>query len=274
MSFPVVGLVLLGGVMRVALVQMRSGADVAENLSRAEGFFRQAASNGADLVCFPEYFVFYGPDHEMAAVANEYGQSVLARFSQLAKEIGCQILLGSVLLPEVGGKCENTSVLLNPAGEVAARYIKRHLFDVDLPGKSYRESAFLVAGDAFVTAKLGQGWTAGLSICFDVRFASHYAELRRAGANVMFVPAAFTAQTGQAHWEVLLRARAIEMQSYVVAPAQAGFCTPQKECHGHSMIVDPWGKIVVEIPKDAGEAIAAADLDLTLVENVRRSIPL
>lgn len=258
--------------MRLAVCQLAAGDDIAANADTAEELVRQAAGQGARTVALPEYFLFYGDAARFAEVAANHTPAAMERFSALAAELGIWLSLGSVLLEVPGSaKVANTSVIYDPAGAERARYAKRHLFDVDLPDRVYRESDVLEAGREIVSVGI-EGWTAGLSICFDLRFPEHYAALVQAGAELLLVPAAFTAVTGKAHWEPLLRGRAIETQCYLAAAAQTGECGGGKVCHGHSMIVDPWGAILAELPEGVG--VAAADLDRQKVDSVRQSVPM
>jgi deaminated glutathione amidase len=251
---------------------MTSTDDVQGNAARAEALVRSAAGGGAAFVCLPEYVQFYGPQEAFARVAEEDASAFLERFSALARELGIVLSLGSVLLPgKASGRVRNTSVLLGPDGAELGRYVKRHLFDVDLPGRRFRESDVLEPGDEAVAVGC-EGWTVGLAICFDLRFAAHFAELRARGADLLLVPSAFTEQTGRAHWQALLRARAIETQSYVAAAAQWGACQPGKRCHGHSMIVDPWGEVRACRPEGTG--VVSAELDPARVREVRASVPM
>ena len=258
--------------MKIALCQMTSGDDFAANFATAERLVRRSAAQGARLIGLPEYVPFYGAQADWKRIARQTTADVVERFSALAKELGVYLALGSVLEDIPGSaKVANTSIVVDPAGMEIARYRKIHLFDVTLPDRVYRESDTLQAGDQIVTCKVDE-WTVGLSICFDVRFPEHYAALVAKGANLILVPSAFTAVTGKVHWEPLLRARAIETQCYLAAAAQTGQCMPGKKCHGHSMIVDPWGIIVGELTE--GEGIVMADIDLSNYRHVRASMPL
>jgi len=258
--------------MRVACCQMTSTPDPAANLDAAERLVHEAAGAGARLVCLPEYFACTGSPAEWKRVAREVTPAVLTRMGALAKRLRIFLLLGSVI-EEVPGspKCANTSVLLSPDGREIGRYRKRHLFDVNLPNGRRRESEVLVAGDAPVVCEAA-GWRVGFSICYDIRFPDHYQALRRLGAELILAPSAFTTLTGRAHWRPLLRARAIETQCYLAAAAQVGECGFSGACHGHAMIVDPWGAVLA----DAGDApgMIVADLDRAFLADVRRRMPL
>lgn len=258
--------------MLLAVCQMTSGQDVDANLACARGLVRDAAKQGGQLICLPEYFLFYGDEQEYVAVAGEKTPGAVELLSADAARLGVWLSIGSVLEPtDVPGKVANTSLLIDPTGRTVERYVKRHLFDVNLPDRRYCESDFLVPGQAVVTAEVDD-WTVGMSICFDLRFAGHYAELARRGAGLLLVPSAFTAVTGQVHWAPLLRARAIETQCFVAAAAQVGQCGAGKVCHGHSMIVDPWGEVLAELPDGVGVIVATLDKDV--LRHVRQSMPM
>ena len=258
--------------MRIGICQMTSTADILKNLHAAERLVREAAACGAEFVCLPEYFSFYGEPEEWKRVAAEETPRIIGRMSDLAAELGIHLCLGSVLedLPD-SDKCANTSILLDPEGREVARYRKRHLFDVDLPDSRRRESEYLIPGKEPTVCNIA-GWTIGLSICFDLRFPSHYQELRRIGAELILIPAAFTAFTGKDHWEPLLRARAIETQCCVAAAAQCGECGGGKTCHGHSAVIGPWGEVLAGLENEPG--VALADLDRDEVARVRQMMPL
>jgi nitrilase len=258
--------------MDVAVCQMPSGGDVEANLETACALVREAARRGARLVCLPEYFSFYGPQTDWNRVAREATPQVIARMSALALAQRVYLCLGSVLEetshPE---KCASASLVFDPRGREIARYRKMHLFDMDLSGAEYRESQSLVAGDTPRICKVDD-WVVGLSICFDLRFPMHYQQLRRMGAEALLVPSAFSAQTGKEHWEPLLRARAIETQCYVVAADLSGPCGAGRICHGHSMIVDPWGTLLTGLEEGTGVAIGS--LDRSHLADVRARLPL
>lgn len=258
--------------MQIGVAQMTSGASVPANRQVAAQLVRRGAEGGARLVCLPEYALFHGDETEWMRVAREETPSFLADMAALADELSVYVSVGSVLedVPD-DGTCANTSVMLGPDGAEVACYRKRHLFDVDLPDRAVRESDWLIAGTTPVVCDV-DGWRVGLSICFDVRFAEHYAALREMGAELILVPSAFTAETGRAHWRPLLRARAIETQCFVAAAAQTGLCAPGKPCHGHAMIVDPWGEVLADCGETEG--IVFADLDRVRLDDVRARIPM
>jgi predicted amidohydrolase len=255
-----------------AVVQMTSTTDVERNLAAAEALVQQAAARGAVFVGLPENFAFLRSEGQPVPAPQDLDGPWVRRMADLARRARVTLLLGS--LPErVPGdeRVRNTSVLLGPDGATLAAYRKIHLFDIDLAGMEHlKESKAVVPGTEVVTAETALG-TIGLSICYDVRFPELYRELARRGARVLCVPSAFTARTGKAHWEVLLRARAIENLSYVLAPAQVGEHGGGRASHGHAMVVDPWGAVVAQVPD--GEGVALAELDFERLERLRRELP-
>ncbi len=258
-----------------AVCQMRSTSDGAENLRQAEELIRAAAARGAAFVATPENTNYLGPHAEKVRLAETLDGATCTLFAGLARELALHLLLGS-FNEECAhkGRCFNTSVLFGPSGDRLAVYRKIHLFDVDVPdGVSFRESATVAPGDEVVVAETTLG-RVGLSICYDLRFGELYRGLVDRGAEILTVPSAFTATTGKAHWEILLRARAIETQAFVVAPGQQGEHDDGglRASHGHSLIVDPWGRILAEAADGVGIALAA--LDLAEVARVRAAIPL
>lgn len=259
--------------MQVACVQMCSGRDVDRNIASVSAQIRQAAAEGADLVATPEVTNLMEEDNaSLRALIDHYStdRSVSA-FSDLARELEIDLLIGSLALKGDGDKLVNRSMLFNRQGELAAYYDKIHMFDVDLGGgESYRESANYSAGDRAVLASVG-GATLGMSICYDVRFAALYRKLARAGAQILSVPAAFTVPSGKAHWHVLLRARAIETGCFVIAPAQCGHHENGRDTYGHSLIINPWGEIVGEAGTEPG--IIQASIDIPEVARARNRIP-
>jgi len=259
----------------IALIQMRSGIDPEANLADATALIRQAASEGARLVLTPEVTNLVQKDWAAAVPLMHTPETdpVIPAFAGLAAELGISLLIGSMALKqETGRKALNRSYLFGPDGSLTAWYDKAHMFDVGLgQGESYRESDNYQAGERLVLAE-AEGAKLGLSICYDVRFAYLYRRLAQAGAQVLTVPAAFTRTTGKAHWEVLLRARAIETGSYVLAPAQGGLHADGRRTWGHSMVVDPWGKVVAELDHDE-PGILMAQLDLSRVDEARTRVP-
>jgi predicted amidohydrolase len=251
---------------------MTSGADKAANLETARRLVHQAADLGAKLIALPENFSWMGPERERPAAAEPLTGPTLTQMSALAGELSVTLLAGSILETGApGGRLYNTSVLFDERGKSLAVYRKIHLFDVDIgDGATYRESAAVAPGSEPVVADTPVG-RVGLSICYDLRFPELYRRLVSEGAVLLTVPAAFTLMTGKDHWEVLLRARAIENQCYVLAPAQSGQHSERRMTYGHSMLVDPWG-LVVSCASD-GEGLAVGTVDLELLRKVRRNLP-
>jgi len=256
-----------------AAVQMESGPDLRANLERARVLTRRATELGASLVVLPEVFAWRGFRQDEAAHVSPIPGPVSDFLGALAAELGITLVGGSFLeRSERDGLSYNTSLLVDPSGAIRATYRKMHLFDVDLPGRvTVRESDARIPGTDVVTAATDLG-TIGLSICYDLRFPELYRRLTRAGATAVTVPAAFTAYTGAAHWEALLRARAIENQVYVIAPNQSGKSPHGFPDYGHSMIVDPWGTVVARASGE-GEAVVTAEIDADLLARVRREMP-
>jgi len=256
-----------------AAVQMLAGDDKAANLAEAERWIRAAVARGAQVVALPEVFLWRGDkkrEREFAEPIPGPASGVLAGW---ARELGIYLLGGS-MLEEISGspKAYNTSLFFDPSGKLLASYRKIHLFDVDLAnGVSARESDTRAFGDGIVVAQTGL-CDMGLSVCYDLRFPELYRALVAKGARLIFVPSAFTAYTGQAHWETLLRARAIENQVYVIAPDQFGQNARSFETHGHSMIVDPWGKVIAVLPD--GPGIVMAEIDLNYLTKIRAELPV
>ncbi|HWN72960.1 MAG TPA: carbon-nitrogen hydrolase family protein [Solirubrobacterales bacterium] len=257
--------------MRVAAVQLNSNGDKARNLSAAERLVRQAAADGAEFVALPEKWNLLAGGEELVAGAEPLDGPSLGAARGWARELGVHLLAGSISERGADGeKTSNTSVLIGPAGEDVAVYRKIHMFDVDAGGVSYRESEHERPGTEPVTASVAD-LTLGMTVCYDLRFPELFRILALRGARVIAVPSAFTLATGRDHWEVLLRARAIEDQVFVVAPNQHGEAPPHYSSFGHSMIVDPWGVVLATAP--GGEGFAAADLDLAEQDRVRESLP-
>jgi len=255
-----------------AAIQMTAGADKAANLERAERLVRVGAARGANIVALPEVFNWRGKRIEQAAAAETIGGESLALMSRLARELQIHIVAGSITEQVEGeARCYNTSALIGPDGGRMAVYRKIHLFDVDLPGRvTVRESDAKLAGAEVVTAATPLG-AIGLSICYDLRFPELYRRLTFAGAQILAIPSAFTFPTGEAHWEPLLRARAIENQAYVIAPAQFGPNIYGYSDYGNSMIVDPWGRVLARAADQEG--VVVAPIDLEYQERVRRELP-
>jgi len=259
-----------------AAVQLSSTSDADANWRSARDLVRRAAGYGARFVATPENTNYLGPHEEKVRLAEPIDGPTVTRFSALAAELGIHLLLGSFNEAAAGDsrRCYNTSVLFGPGGEVLATYRKIHLFDVDVSDEvRFQESATVVPGEAVVVAGTPLG-RLGLSICYDLRFPELYRRLADGGAELLLVPAAFTLTTGKDHWYPLLRARAIETQCWLIAPAQHGHHDDRglRDSYGHAAVVDPWGQVVAAAP--AGPGLALAEIDLDRVLQVRRSIPV
>jgi len=259
--------------MRVAAVQLNSTPDREANLARVRALVASAARQEAQLVALPEHFAGYGPEEVVAAAAQPLNGPLVTEFREVAQKLGITLLLGS--FPEQAGAGErpfNTSVLIGPQGQILAYYRKMHLFEVELPGTAHRESRFTQPGTEVVTAPLpGTPFIAGLAVCYDLRFPELFRAQVSRGANLFFLPAAFTHATGPDHWEVLLKARAIENLAYVVAPAQWGQHAPGRRSYGRSLIIDPWGLILAQAPD--GDGVIYAWLDFERLYRLRRELP-
>ena len=258
-----------------AAVQMTSKPDLAKNLVEAEELIELAVRQGAELVSLPENFAFLGKESDKVAMAGEIARETERFLKKMAQRFQITILGGGFPVPVENNphKAYNTAVLVTPDGKIAALYQKVHLFDVDVPdGNTYQESSTVMAGTAipslYESEDLGK---LGISICYDVRFPEFYRYLSRQGADVLFIPAAFTAYTGKDHWQVLLQARAIENTCYIIAPAQTGNHYERRYTHGHAMIIDPWGVILA----DAGNApgVVVAEISPHRLQQVRRQMP-
>jgi deaminated glutathione amidase len=259
--------------LRTALIQMRSGRDMARNFLDAAAMIRQARAHGADFVTTPEMTNILEPDRPRlrALVKTETDDESVAGFSALACELGLWLNIGSLALKGDGEKLANRSLLFAPDGTVAARYDKIHLFDVDLPnGEQLRESHAYAGGNRAGVTPL-PGARLGLTICYDMRFPALFRALAQAGATLFTVPSAFTVPTGEAHWHVLLRARAIETGSFVLAAAQGGKHESGRETYGHSLAVSPWGEILAEGGTEP--QVLMADLEMELAMRARQRIP-
>jgi predicted amidohydrolase len=256
-----------------ACIQLTAGPDLAPNIAAAAERIRAAHAMGAELVLTPENTTMIEPRRPLLLekALPEARHPAIPAFAELAAELGIWLLIGSLAIKVEAARCANRSYLFDPTGRVAARYDKIHMFDVDLAsGERYRESASFRPGSAAIMADLPWG-RLGLTICYDLRFPALYRALARAGADFISVPSAFTRPTGEAHWQVLLRARAIETGCYILAPAQCGEHAEGRKTWGHSLIVSPWGEIVAE----AGEepAILTARIDPAAVAAARRMVP-
>jgi predicted amidohydrolase len=265
-----------GQITRVALIQLCATSDVEENLSTAERLVRAAAADGARLTLLPEAFAFIGPDRLKREIVEpvEFSSDtpILNRCRELAKETGSELILGGHHeQTEDPARSYNTCIHLDSKGSIVSSYRKIHLFDVQLSdGTQLRESARTLPGTETVVTETPFG-TLGLSICYDVRFPYLYQRLVDLGAIAISVPSAFTATTGAAHWHALLKARAIETQSYILAPAQYGQHNERRASYGHSLIIDPWGETLAEL--EDGDGFIAADIDPARVREVRQQLP-
>ncbi|UGS38311.1 Deaminated glutathione amidase [Capillimicrobium parvum] len=267
--------------LNVAVVQLHPLENKAANIDRAEGFIRVAAAAGARLVALPEYFSCYGRAVSPVSVAAVYGEAAetipgptTERLQALAHELGIHIHGGS-FFERRGDALYNTNVIVDPAGDVLGVYRKIHLFEARAPELTYREESAVTPGTEIVFTDLevdGRSTTVGQTICYDIRFPELYRVLvAEYGSEILFVPAAFPRETGRDHWELLLRARAVENQAFVVAPAQWGEQADGSWLHGRSMIVDPWGTVMATVPD--GEGVAIASLDLDRLATYRQNYP-
>lgn len=258
---------------KAAVVQLNAKPVMQDNLREAEALIRAAAKEGATLIATPENTCLMRAKPQ-DKIADSFPQDVhpaVPFFSRLAKDLGVTLLIGSISSIREGEKLANRSFVLQKDGSIAATYDKIHMFDVDLPnGDKYRESDANRPGDKIVLAD-ADGLKLGLSVCYDVRFPHLYRTLAKQGAEILSIPAAFTVPTGQAHWEVLLRARAIENGAFVLAPAQVGVHEGGRATWGHSMIIGPWGQILAQIQGDR-PGFACADIDLAEVSKARSAI--
>jgi len=260
---------------RIALYQAQSGIEPAANSEKLVGAVREAAEGGAAMLFTPEMSGMLDRDREraMGKARSEDEDEVLASVREAAAEAGIWVHLGSLALKGEGGKLVNRGFVIDGRGEVRARYDKIHLFDVDLPtGESWRESAMYQAGRSAVIVPDTPVGKLGLTICYDLRFPELFQRLSEAGADLISVPAAFTVPTGRAHWQVLLRARAIEAELFVVAAAQAGRHEDGRDTYGHSLVADPWGEVLLEMGGEPG--LAFAEIDLKRIADVRSRIPV
>jgi predicted amidohydrolase len=258
---------------RVALIAMRSGRRPSDNLEAATKLIEQAKNGGADYALTPEMTNIMEIDRErlFAGIVPEEQDATLSGFRELARELRIHLHVGSLAIKVTDDKAANRSFLISPAGDIVARYDKIHMFDVDLKdGESYRESRNFRAGELAVVTDLPWG-RLGLTICYDLRFPALYRALAEAGAIFLTIPSAFTRQTGEAHWHVLMRARAIETGSFVLAAAQGGRHENGRETFGHSLVVDPWGRILAEGDTEPG--VVFADIDPAAVAAARGRIP-
>jgi predicted amidohydrolase len=259
--------------LKMAVIQLNSRDNPAENLSTVEQFLDRAADMGAQFVSLPEFWIYLGPYSGFDKAAQTIPGPAIESLQEKARKHRMIVHGGSIIErhPEMPGKFYNTSVLIDRDGQITAKYRKIHLFDVQLSnGEKHLESERIVPGNEVVTAEI-DGITFGLSVCYDLRFPELYRSLAMRGAQILMVPAGFTLHTGRDHWEVLLRARAIENLCYVVASAQVGTYPPNRQCFGRSMIVDPWGLVLAQA-QDL-PTVVMTDIDLTAIERARIQIP-
>lgn len=264
---------MTAGAFRLACVQTCSTGDMAANLAAAADLVRRARARDAQLIALPEVVALIEPDRRrLAAQAEpEHRHPALRAFRELAAETGAWLLVGSLTVDAGGGRLANRSFLLGTRGEIVAAYDKIHMFDVDLEGgESYRESRRYRPGREAVVADTPWG-RVGMTVCYDMRFPALYRDLAQAGADYLTVPSAFARPTGRAHWQVLLRARAIETGCFVFAPAQCGEHAEGRKTYGHSLIVDPWGEVLADGGEEPG--VAAAEIDPARVREARRMVP-
>lgn len=261
------------GTVRAACVQVNAGPEIAANLEAAGALIRRARDAGATFITTPENvgFMVQGRDKVLARARPEDDHPGFPFFADLARETGAWLLAGSLAVLLEDGRVANRSTLFDDTGAVVARYDKIHMFDVDLKGgESYRESATFRPGERAVLA--GTPWGAlGMTVCYDVRFPHLFRRLAQSGARLLTVPAAFTVPTGRAHWHVLLRARAIETGCFLLAPAQTGTHDQGRGTFGHSLIISPWGEVLADGGTEIG--VVTADLDLSLIDEVRDMVP-
>lgn len=258
---------------RVGLVQMISSAKVADNLLQVEHYMSQAKDEQVELVVLPENFAFMGlKDTDKWQIAEVYGQGpIQEKISQLAKKFGLWIVAGTMSIKGLGSKVRASSIVYDDQGLSVARYDKIHLFDVRVSEhESHQESSSVERGNEPVVVDSPVG-KIGLTVCYDLRFPELYHQLMIRGAQIFTVPSAFTAITGQAHWEVLLRARAIENLCYVLAPNQGGHHENERQTYGHSMVIEPWGKVLAQ--KEANTGLVTADIDLQRLQQLRQHFP-
>ena len=263
----------MSAAVKIGCVQLNAGRDIAPNIAAAAALIREARANGARFILTPENTSMIEPKRPLLLekAKPEAEHPGLPAFSSLAAELGVWLLIGSMQVKLDADTCANRSFLFDDRGRLAARYDKIHMFDVDLEGgESYRESSRFRPGDRAVIADTPWG-KVGLTVCYDLRFAYLYRALAQAGASFLTVPSAFTVPTGRAHWETLLRARAIETGCFVFAPAQCGEHAEGRRTYGHSLIVSPWGEVLADAGEETG--VIYADVDPAKVDEARRMIP-
>ncbi|ANU08057.1 carbon-nitrogen hydrolase family protein [Paraurantiacibacter namhicola] len=263
---------------KIAVLQMTSGIDPEANFFAIEGAAEEAAAAGAQMLFTPEMSILLDRDRKRAAewIDPRMAGEIAEKLTNTAMETGVDIALGSMAVPAAGGKWANRSCYFRSDGDGAVApviYDKMHMFDVDLAsGESWRESNAYAAGEVAVTVPATPLGTLGLAICYDLRFPALFEELGRRRCDAIAVPAAFTLPTGRAHWHVMLRARAIEASAFVIAAAQVGTHEDRRETYGHSLVVDPWGEVLLDMGGE-GPGLAFCDIDLVRIEDVRRQLP-
>lgn len=261
--------------MQIAVHQMCSGTEPAKNVEAMVSAIHQSSKSGATMYFAPEMSILLDRNRDRARrhIVSESESPELEKLSTAASQAGLWVHIGSLpVVHEKGGRFANRTIVFGPDGQIRARYDKMHLFDVDLAsGESWRESAAYVGGDGPVAVETHLGLM-GLTICYDVRFPSLYSELISANVDVITIPAAFTVPTGEAHWHTLLRARAIEAEAFVIAAAQSGWHEDGRQTYGHSLVVDPWGKVLLDM--EDGEGLSLVELDLNRLAEVRAQIPI
>jgi predicted amidohydrolase len=259
-------------VLKVGLVQLNTQHDRAANVAAIERLVGEAAEWGARFVMLPEHAPYLGPDAGYQEGAEPIPGPLTERYAALARRYGVYLHGGSMVeQTDIPGKYANTATVFNPNGEMIAKYRKIHLFDIDIPGRvTAKESDSVAPGDEVVTVEI-EGISFGLAICYDLRFPEIFRLLALSGAEVLCNPAAFTLYTGKDHWEVLLRARAIENQAWMLAPAQWGRSEPNAACYGRSMVVDPWGTVTAQASDGVG--VVVTEIDTALVTKMRTEVP-
>lgn len=259
--------------MKTALIQMNSSSDMAANIASVSAYIELAADNGAQLIVTPEttHLMVMGREKALALSHYESDDPGLQALQSSAQKANVWLLIGSLIIKKTSDRLVNRSYLIDPAGKIFARYDKMHLFDVDLgEGEKYQESALYDAGTQSVVANTSIG-RIGMTICYDLRFPALFHQLATGGADIITVPAAFTVPTGRAHWQALLRARAIETGAWILAPAQTGDHDTGRSTWGHSLVIDPWGEII----SDAGQApgVSYVEINLQKCEEARKRVP-
>jgi predicted amidohydrolase len=257
--------------VRAAAVQLNASADREANIANADRLVREAAARGASLVVLPEKWPLYGSGEQLRAGAEPIDGPAMSWARAVARELGLELLAGSFTELRPDGSRQNTSLHIGPDGEIRAVYRKIHMFDVTVDGQEYRESEHEDAGEEIVVSRTAEGLELGMSVCYDLRFPELYRILALRGARVLMVPAAFTLATTRDHWEVLLRARAIENQAFVIAANQIGENVPGRFSGGRSMIIDPWGVVAAQATDSVG--VIVADLDLGRLDSIRATLP-